>query len=380
MRQSPARSAAAIVGVGTTAYGVHPGQTSYSLGASALRGALQDAALDIADVDGLIVCRIPDYQRFAEINGMNPGLAFGLQGQGRMSGVALELAVANIAAGYARTVALVYGNDGRSAGVKYGGAKDTYGSGGAGQWFPFGMTSPGAAHAMMYTMHAHRYGTRAEDLGAIAMTFRQHASLNPAAVMRKPFTMDDYLATRYIAEPLRLLDYCQINDGAIALILTAAERAGDRPQRPVYIRGLGTSTVLADSSLPRDDFWFPALQEAGDTSFRVADLSRNDIDGLMIYDNFTPTVLFSLEGFGYCRPGESGAFVSDGHLALSGKLPANTHGGHLSESYMQGWNHFVEATRQIRGICGERQIADARNIHYLCGTPIASSIIFSDTP
>jgi len=104
------------------------------------------------------------------------------------------------------------------------------------------------------------------------------------------------------------------------------------------------------------------------------------MDGLMIYDNFTPTVLFSLEGFGYCQPGESGAFVSDGHLALGGRLPANTHGGHLSESYMQGWNHFVEATRQIRGVCGDRQIANARHIHYLCGTPIASSIIFSDTP
>jgi len=380
MSHSPARSAAAIAGIGTTTYGVHPGQNSYSLGSAALRAALDDAALGINDIDGLIVCRIPDYQRFGEMNGMNPRLAFGLQGQGRMSGVALELAVANITAGYMNTVALVYGNDGKSAGVKYGGLKDTYGSGGAAQWFPFGMTSPGAAHAMMFTMHAERYGTRAQDLGMIAKTFRDHAALNPAAVMRMPFDMDDYMAARYIAEPLRLLDYCLINDGGIALIITRADRAADRPQPPVYIRGLGTSTVLENSSLPRDDFWRPALQAAGDASLKMAGLSRDEMNGLMIYDNFTPTVLFALEGYGYCAPGEAGAFVADGNLALGGSLPANTHGGHLSESYMQGWNHFIEATRQVRGQCGQRQIPSAQNIHYLCATPIASSIIFSDTP
>ncbi len=380
MNDGPKRSAAAVVGIGTTSYGVHPGQTSYSLGAAALNDALEDSGLSHADVDSLIVCRIPDYQRFGEITGMNPGAVVGLPGQGRMSAVALGLAVAQIGSGQAKTVALVYGNDGKSAGVKYGGAKDTYGSGGASQWFPFGMTSPGAAHAMMFTMHAARYGTTAEDLGAVARTFRDHAALNPAAVMRKPFTLDEYLASRYIAEPLRLLDYCLINDGGIALILRAAERAPDSPQPPVYIRGMATQTLLTHSSFPQADFWYPALRAAATRSFETADLTHKDIDGLMIYDNFTPTVLFSLEGFGYCEPGESGHYVREGHLALGGRHPANTHGGHLSESYMQGWNHFLEAVRQLRGHGDRRQIPDARHIHYMCGSPIASSILFSSTP
>jgi len=380
MNEGPKRSIAAVAGIGTTTYGVHPGQSSYSLGAAALHGALIDAGLQHADVDSLIVCRIPDYQRFGEMLGVNPCSVVGLPGQGRMSAVALSLAVAQIGSGQARTVALVYGNDGKSAGVKYGGVKDTYGSGGAAQWFPFGMTSPGAAHAMMFTMHAARYGTRAEDLGAVAKTFRDHASLNPAAVMRQPFSMDEYLATRYIAEPLRLLDYCLINDGGIALILTTASRACELAQRPVYVRGMSTQTMLAGSSFPQSDFWFPALRAAAERSFAAAELKRDDVDGLMIYDNFTPTVLFSLEGFGYCEPGNSGSFVRCGNLALGGRYPTNTHGGHLSEGYMQGWNHFLEAVRQLRGSCGDRQIAGARHIHYMCGSPIASSILFSNLP
>src|SRR5499426_1229012 len=269
----------AVAGVGTTRYGKLPEYDAYDLGVWALKEALADCGLGFDAIDGLIVNRIPDYQRFGEITGLDPRYTNTTPGQGRFSGICIQTAVAVIAAGMAETVALVYGNNGRSAGDHYGGASDAYGSGGAGLWFPYGMTSPGAFHALMMRRHMEQYGTTAAQLGAVAMAFRKHASLNPDAVMRTPFTIEDYLAARFICEPLRLLDYCLINDGGVAM---------------------------------------------------------------MIYDNFTPTVLFSLEGFGFCPVGESGPWVADGKLQLGGAFPTNTSGGHLSESYMQGWALNVE--------------------------------------
>ena len=138
--------------------------------------------------------------------------------------------------------------------------------------------------------------------------------------MRNPFTLADYHASRYICEPLHLLDYCLINDGGVALILTTAERARDLKQTPVYVRGYGMATTLAGSMFPPDDFWRGSMRKAGEKSFRMAGVTPADISTLMIYDNFTPTVLFSLEGYGYCGEGESGPFVAEGHLALGGAL------------------------------------------------------------
>ncbi len=219
--------AAAIVGVGHTRYGRLPEFDAYELGLWALKDALSDAGLRFEDIDGLIVNRIPDYQRFCEIAGISPDYVNITPGQGRFSGIDIETAAALIRDGLAATVALVYGNNGRSAGDRYGGAGDTYGSGGAGNWFPYGMTSPGAFHALMARRHMELYGTQPDQLGTVSKTFRDHAALNPAAVMRQPFTLADYHASRFICEPLHLLDYCLINDGGVALILTSAERARD---------------------------------------------------------------------------------------------------------------------------------------------------------
>jgi acetyl-CoA acetyltransferase len=333
------RASVAVVGVGHTRYGNMPEYDAYDLGALALKQAIADAGLKFTDIDGLIVNRIPDYQRFCEIAGLDPAYVNTTPGQGRFSGICIETAAALIRSGAAKTVALVYGNNGRSSGDRYGGAGDTYGSGGAGLWFPYGMTSPGAFHALMARRHMALYGTKNEHLGIVAKTFRDHAALNPAAVMRTPYTLADYQNSRYICEPLHLFDYCLINDGGVALVLTSAARARDLAQRPVYLRG-------------------------------------DDISTLMIYDNFTPTVLFSLEGFGYCDVGESGAFVEEGHLAIGGRYPTNTSGGHLSESYMQGWALNIEAVQQVRGTCGARQVADCHFAHYMAASPVVTSIIY----
>lgn len=366
----PLRNKVCFAGVGTTEFGNFPDTDAYGLGVTALNSAVEDAGIAFGDIDGLIVSRIPSYERFAEIIGIEPRFCLPTDSAGRFSSVSAMIAAQALLAGEANTIALVYGNNGRSMQAKYGG--------GAGRWAPWGFTSPGAAHAMMYQRHMHQYGTSSIDLAHIASAIRYHATLNPAAVRRDPMTIEDHQNSRFIAEPLRLYDYCQINDGAVAWIVTTAERAKDMRQKPVYISGYARQDRFGDSSSPPTNFWFDELQAVKEKVYDRAQLKQDDIDGLMIYDNFTPTVLFSLEGLGFCPQGQGGAFVRDGVLELGrGRWPTNTSGGHLSESYMQGWALIAEAVRQLRGECGNRQIRDCAAIQYICATNIAQSMILT---
>ena len=365
----------AVVGVGTTDFGRLPDHDKTSLGIWALREAAADAGISLKDIDGLIVQRITYYQKFVQITNMSPHLLNCTPGAGRITGGTIALGVQAILSGLVNTVAVVYGNDGRTAGAKYGGKDDSYGTGADQFWSPYGMTSPGAVHAMLYQRHAKLYGTKPEQLGAVSVAFRKHALLNPKAVMQKPITMEDYIAAKFIAEPLRLLDYCLINDGGVAMILTRGDRAKDFPKPPVYVRGIAQTSRLAQGELP-DDFGFAAMQSVAKRVFPMAGVTREDVKSLMIYDNFTPIVLFCLEGFGYCPVGEGGRFVEGGRLELGGQYPTNTSGGHLSESYMQGWALNVEAVRQVRGELGSRQVPGADVVQYLQGGPICTSIIY----
>lgn len=374
-----ARTRVAVVGVGTTAYGRMPDHDPFDLGMWALDEALQDAGLGFGDIDGVIVNRIPDYQRFCGIAGIDPEYVTITPGQGRFAAICIDTAMSLIRSGRCRTVALVYGNNGRSAGASYGGESDGYGSNG-GLWFPYGMTSPGAFHALMMRRHMALYGTTVEQLASISMTFRNHAALNPQAVMRERFDLASYLSARWVCEPLRLLDYCLINDGGVALVLTSEQRARNLRKPPVYIRGSALQTAFSDSMFPPEDFWHEPLRQVTERCFGQASLGHTDMSALMIYDNFTPTVLFSLEGCGYCGRGESGPFVADGHLALGARYPTNTSGGHLSESYMQGWALNVEAVRQLRGECGDRQVAGCANVHFTAAAPVCSALVYSREP
>lgn len=362
------------MGVGTTPFGVLPGYSATDFGVWALREALADAGLSADDIDGLIVTRIPDNSKFAECAGLSPDFSLVMPPAGRMAGVAIDVAVMAIATGRAERIALVYGNDGKSAGVSYGGANDPYGGGPL--WAPYGMTSPGAFHALMYSRYMAETGAERSHLFEVSIAFREHARLNPAAVMRKPITAEDCAAAKPIAAPLHLLDYCLVNDGGVAMILTRATLARRLKQPPVYIRGVAQAAHLGDSSFPPHDYWRAAMGRAGAASYAEAGVTPSDMSGLMIYDNFTPTVLFSLEGFGYCAPGTAWREIQDGRLRLGGKWQANTSGGHLSESYMQGWALNVEAVRQLRGGLGERQIRNAELIHVMTAAPQSSSVIY----
>lgn len=360
----------AVAGVGQSRYGKFPDKDDFHLAADAFADAIADCGLDKAQIDGLAVCRVPHYARMAEIIGIEPRWTLQTPPHGRMSGISIIEALAALDAGYANYVVLLYANIGRSRRVQYGGEESPS------FWDPWGFTSMGGIHAMMFREHMERFGTTTRQLAEVSVAFRRHAVMNPAAVMRDPITIEDHQTARMICDPLRLLDYCLINDGAVCLILTSLERARDLKKRPVAIAGVGAQDALIRSSYPQDDFWHEPLRRVADQVYGMAGVGHDDIDALMVYDNFSPTVLFSLEGLGFCKQGEGGAFVEGGTLGLGGRLPANTDGGHLSNSYMQGWALNVEAVRQARGECGDRQVPGCEVVQYVAATPCTRSIIY----
>jgi acetyl-CoA acetyltransferase len=363
----------AVIGVGNTKYGNFPEIDDYGLAAHAFRNAVNDCGIDKNKIDGMLVSRIPYYARMGEVLGINPRWTITLPGHGRMSGMGIIEAATAIAAGHCDYAALLYANIGRSRRVNYGGDENP------GTWDPWGFTSPGAAHAMAFRRHMEMYGTTTRQLAEVSVSIRYHASLNPDAVMRSPITIEDHENARFITAPLRLLDYCLINDGAVCLILTSRERAKDFAKPPVLISGIGAQETFSSSSIANFDmdFWYPAISATAKQAFGMAGVTHDDVDALMCYDNFSPTVLFSLEGLGFCGRGESGSFVEEGALQIGGRLPVNTDGGHLSNSYMQGWALNVEAVRQIRGECGARQVPDCEVVQYVQSTPCTRSIIYT---
>lgn len=372
MSMNSLKNKVAIVGVGTTAYGNFPETSDYGLAAEAFKHALDDCGLDKNQVDGLVCCRLPYYARMGAILGIDPKWTMQMPPHGRMSGMSIIEAMMALECGAATHVALLYANIGRSRRVNYGGENESF-------WDPWGMTSPGAAHALMFRLHMERYGTTTRQLAEVSVAFRNHAMRNPTAVMRHPISIDDHEKARRIVEPLGLLDYCLINDGAVCIILTTADRAKDLKKRPVLVSGVGAQDAFTDSAISNfaQNFWYDELQIVARDVYGMAGVGPQDVDLFLPYDNFSPTVLFSLEGLGFCKQGESGAFVEGGTLGPGGALPTNTDGGHLSNSYMQGWALNVEAVRQIRGECGERQVPDCEVAQYVSATPCCRSIIYT---
>ncbi len=367
------RNRTAVIGVGNTAYGNFPLEDEYSLAAQAFRAAIEDCGINKNEIDGLVTCRIPYYARMGEVLGLNPRWTMTLPAHGRMSAMGIIEATLSLITGQAKYVALLYANIGRSRRINYGGDESPS------FWDPWGFTSPGMAHALMFRRHMEIYGTTTRQLAEISVAIRHHACLNPDAVMKKPITIDEHEEARPISLPLRLLDYCLINDGAVCLILTTTARARDCRKPLVMLSGFGGRESFTASSFQNFDidFWYDAVKEVGMVAREMAGVAHDEIDALMCYDNFTPTVLFSLEGLGFCKKGESGAFVERGALKIGGRLPTNTDGGHLSNSYMQGWALNVEAVRQLRGECGARQIPDCAVVQYVQATPCTRSIIYT---
>ncbi len=370
----PLAGAAAVVGVGDTDYAqdwrrARAGEVcpdSYGYAHLAFTRALADAGLTKGDVDGLVVGPTLAYERTAEVLGLD--VRWAAQADAAMSVIH---GVAAIVTGQADCVALVYGNDQRTAGVQYGGPEAM---GGAEflsyiYYAPWGFTSQGALYGLVARRYLEMSGLTPETLGEVAVAQRMFAAMNRNAVMRADLDLADYLAARFVAEPLRLFDYTIVNDGGVALLLVATERAwGLRNARPVSIRGTGRADLNVDATSLRPrlvDFYHPAHARAAERVWTAASCGPEDIDALEVYDSFSIHVPLALTGFGFTTDDEVGHFLASGAVRPGGSLPVNTSGGHLSESYMQGWNHQVEAVRQARGEAGTRQVEDARLVQYV---------------
>lgn len=354
------RDRGAIVGVGATPQGKLPGSTALSLAVGAFQRALDDSGLRKDQIDGLLTFSgqtAPEgqqnYLRVGETLGINPRWTGTMYMGGSTAGALVQQAVLAIEAGMATHVACVYGDAAATGGGVFNRAQG-WGDSSA----IWGFMSAAANSAITAARHMALYGTTSRQLGEIAVACRHHASLNPDAVMRKPITLEDHQASRWIVEPLHLLDCCLVSDGGVCIIVSSAERARDLKQPPVLISGMGQGYTT--QILEREDWWYAPHQKAAvQDAYRMAGVGPRDIDVAQLYDNFTPSVLLWLEHGGFCEPGEAGAFVEGGRIRLGGELPVNTAGGNLSESFMEGWLHIVEGVRQMRGQCGPRQVRGA---------------------
>ena len=351
---------AAIVGIGQLPFSKDIGKPEHVTALEASLLALEDAGLTPADVDGMVKWSIQTTSENVIARNLGvPNLRFfGEVGYGGGGGCGVVgHAAAAIAAGMARCV-LVYRSRNRGSGGRpwAGTSRERDQSQTEGNetafFSPYGFVRPVDQVAMFTRRFLHERGYTTRHLGWIAMASRRHASNNPMAMKREPFTLEQYEQTRYIAEPLRLLDCCLETDGAAAVIVAAADLARDCRQKPAWV--MAASQGMGPRNWTMNNFFKdPFLESPGAYAARdlwaMAGVRAADVDVAQLYDAFSPLVLGSLEEYGFCRPGEAGDFVTDHGLELGGRLPTNTSGGSLSEAYVHGINLIIEATRQIRG-------------------------------
>ena len=360
---------AAIVGLGTTAYTHYSNRGGTSLAAEAITNALNDAGLRPADVDGMAHYVTDTSTSAAELVttlGI-PNLSFtSTAGWGGAAGPAIVAHAASaIAAGMARTVVCYRAQPNSPEGGIAPGSAGPPGRNrvlGAEFLAPFGFGNEHNVNALHMRRHMALYGTKEEHLGAIAVTLRHNASLNPHALIREPITLDDYLASPYTIEPLRAMDIGGTAhiDGAAAVVLTSADGAPALRKPPVFVLGAAQATGPAplayygppDLSVSHHAYVAPKL-------FGRAGLGPADVSVAELYDPNTVQALLQLEDYGFCPKGEGGPFAASPAIALGGRIPITTHGGSLAEGYMQSFGNIVEAVRQLRNEAGERQVRDA---------------------
>jgi acetyl-CoA acetyltransferase len=384
------RDTTAIAGIGQSEYGRYLLDSQLKLGATALKAALADAGLAREDVDGMAVhLGWPlgvDYDRAAEAYGLDLRWVTQSWLHGRFVTSMIQQAAMAVACGLANVVAcftaISYTRERQILGGP-GDAEGTREEGGThGESPPYGLTAPAGGAALGMQRYMAQYGATSEQLAAVPIAFRKHALKSPHAVMKEPLTLEGHQGSRMVVNPLRLYDCSLITDGAAVALITSSGIAQDLKQKPVYISGMQgmrsgrEEFIFAPRGLginqQTSTRWAP--QERDLLCYRMAGIERRDVGGLYTYDAFSPLVLFTLERFGFCGPGEAAAWVQDGRIELGGELPMNTSGGLLSEAHIGGWNSILEIVRQLRGEAGERQIRDA---HYLqWATAWGDSVVF----
>lgn len=383
-RSGTLNNAAAVVGIGQTDFSTSSGRSELQLALEAAHAAIEDAGIDRKDIDGIIrfgVVQSDVSEAWVAANLGLDDLAYwgSVDFGGSASAAIVAQAAAAVSSGLANYVLCFRAVNGRSGARP--GTSDIYDRGLRGAdpnydnfLMPYGLTAPMQVYATIMQRHMHEFGTTSEHLGRIAVTCRENANANPAAQMHgRTMTIEDHAASPLISDPLRKLDCCLQTDGAVAVIVTSAERAASLRHKPALIAG-AVQGALSDmqgplhSILGRRSITETAGANAGRRLWRQTGLRPQDIDVAQFYDCFTTTVMLQLADYGFCEKGDVGAFIDEGNLAIGGSLPINTDGGNLSCAYMHGLGHVIEATRQIRGT-STRQVANAEVCLVTGGTP-----------
>ncbi|MFJ2935374.1 lipid-transfer protein [Streptomyces sp. NPDC087219] len=368
---------AAVVGIGATDFSKDSGRSELSLAVEAVRAALDDAGLAPADVDGMVTFTMDTNPEITVAQAAGIGeLSFFSRvhyGGGAACATVQQAALA-VATGVAEVVVCYRAFNERS-GRRFGSGvqqREPSAEGVALGWqLPFGLLTPASWVAMIAQRYLHTYGLTPDAFGHVAVTDRRHAARNPAAYFHgKPITLADHAASRWIVEPLRLLDCCQETDGGQAIVVTSVERARDLRRPPAVIlaaaQGAGRKQE-AMTSFYRDELTgLPEMGVVARQLWRTSGLAPSEIDVGILYDHFTPFVLMQLEEFGFCGPGEAADFVA------ADALPLNTHGGQLGEAYLHGMNGIAEAVRQLRGT-SVNQIPGAERTLVTAGTGVPTS-------
>jgi len=375
----------AIVGIGATEFSKDSGRSEMSLACEAVVAALDDAGIAPSEVDGM-ACFSAETNPEVEIarhTGMGELTFFGRvhYGGGAACGTVHQAAMA-VASG-AADVVVCYRAFNERSGRRFGaGVQDFAPAANAERaqfsWYaPMGLLTPASWVAMSAMRYMHDYGATSEDFGRIAVADRKHAATNPKAwFYQQPITLEDHQNSRWIVEPLHLLDCCQESDGGQALVVVSAERARDLKQKPAIIEAVAQGASEEQHMMTgfyRDDMSnLPEMGAVARQLYAGSGLTADDLQMAILYDHFTPFVLMQLEEFGLCKRGEAKDFIKDGRIEVGGAFPINTHGGQLGEAYIHGMNGIAEGVRQIRGT-SVNPVAKVEHVLVTAGTGVPTS-------
>src|SRR3954462_2561367 len=378
---------AAIAGIGATEFSKNSGRSELRLACEAVQAAVEDAGLQLSDVDGMVTFTMDTNPEIEIARNLGIGdLTFFSRihhGGGAACGTVQQAALA-VTTGVADVVVCYRAFNERSG--------SRFGSGVQGRppipnaenahyaWYsPHGLLTPAQWVAMSARRYMHEYGATSEDFGRVAVADRRHAATNPAAFFYgQPITLDDHQSSRWIVEPLHLLDCCQESDGAQALVVTSLARARDLPQPPAVVvaaaQGAAKGQQMMTSYYEDDMTGLPEMGLVARQLWAQSGLGPADVQTAVLYDHFTPFVLCQLEEFGFCGRGEARDFMADGGIEVGGRLPVNTHGGQLGEAYLHGMNGIAEGVRQVRGT-SVNQVPDVEHVLVTGGTGVPTSAL-----
>jgi 17-hydroxy-3-oxo-4-pregnene-20-carboxyl-CoA lyase len=376
---------AAIVGIGATEFSKDSGRSELALAAECSRAALADAGLTPSDVDGMVTFAMDANAEIAVARELGvPELSFfsRIPHGGGAACAIVQQAVLAVTSGVA-SVVVCYRAFNERSGSRFGrvqaaAAANATSMGIDNSWhYPMGLGTPAATVAMFARRYMHSYGATSADFGRVAVADRRAAATNPRAWFHgRPITLADHQESRWIVEPLRLLDCCQESDGGVALVVTTVDRARDLPARPAVIaaaaQGSGPDQFSMNSYYRPSIVGLPEMGLVARQLWAQSGIGPDDVSVAVLYDHFTPFVLVQLEELGFCPPGEARHFIADGALELDGRLPLNPHGGQLGEAYIHGMNGIAEAVRQLRGTAAN-QLPGVSNVLVTAGTGVPTS-------